>query len=234
MTARLIVEGFFYIHTQYRRIRNKIKLGCKAMESRRMKLKVLCISGSPRGGGNTDVLLASLFRGIEESGVEAEKIFLRDYLIQPCIGCERCRKDKICSRLNDGMQLLYPKIIESIGLILGSPTHSYNVTALVKAFIDRLYPFYEFTDDRPRNFTSRLAEQGRKAIVFSVSEQDEMGETGFTLEAMGYPLTALGYEVIEDFSVTGIFERGVVRNEMEVVNAAFERGRRLAKTLLTT
>lgn len=199
-----------------------------------MKLKVLCISGSPRGGGNTDVLLASLFRGVEESGVEAEKIFLRDYLVQPCIGCERCRKDKICSRLNDGMQLLYPKIVESIGLILGSPTHSYNVTAIVKAFIDRLYPFYEFTDDRPRNFTSRLAEQGRKAIVFSVCEQDEMGETGFTLEAMGYPLTALGYEVIEDFSVTGIFERGIVRNEMEVVNAAFERGRRLAKNLLTT
>jgi multimeric flavodoxin WrbA len=204
------------------------------MESSRMKLKVLCISGSPRGGGNTDVLLASLFRGIEDTGVEAEKIFLRDYLIQPCIGCERCRKDKMCSRLNDGMQLLYPKIVESAGLILGSPTHSYNVTAIVKAFIDRLYPFYEFTDDRPRNFSSRLAEQGRKAMVFSVSEQDEMGETGFTLEAMGYPLTALGYEVIEDFSVTGIFERGAVRSEMEVVNAAYERGRHLAKLLLTT
>jgi multimeric flavodoxin WrbA len=204
------------------------------MESNRMKLKVLCISGSPRGGGNTDVLLASLFRGIEDTGVEAEKIFLRDYLIQPCIGCERCRKDKMCNRLNDGMQLLYPKIVESSGLILGSPTHSYNVTAIVKAFIDRLYPFYEFTDDSPRNFSSRLAEQGRKAMVFSVSGQDEMGETGFTLEAMGYPLTALGYEVIEDFSVTGIFERGVVRSDMEVVNAAYERGRRLAKLLLTT
>ena len=61
-----------------------------------------------------------------------------------------------------------------------------------------------------------------------------MGETGFTLEAMGYPLTALGYEVVEDFSVTGIFDRGIVRKDMEVVNAAFERGRRLAKILLTT
>ena len=204
------------------------------MGSDRMKLKVLCISGSPRGGGNTDVIMASIYRGIEETGVEAEKIFLRDYIIQPCIGCERCRKDKICTRLNDGMQLLYPKIVESAGLILGSPTHSYNVTALVKAFIDRLYPFFDFTDDRPRNFSSRLANQGRKAIAFSVSEQDEMGETGFTLEAMGYPLTALGYEVIEDFSVTGIFDRGIVRKDMEVVNAAFERGRRLAKILLTT
>ncbi len=198
-----------------------------------MKLKVLCISGSPRGGGNTDVILANISRGIEETGVEVEKIFLRDYLIQSCIGCERCRKDKICSRINDGMQLLYPKIFESMGLILGSPTHSYNVTAMVKAFIDRLYPYYEFTNERPRNFSSRLADQGRKAIVFSVSSQDEMGETGFTLEAMGYPLTALGYDVIEDFSVTGIFERGAVRHQLETLNAAYEKGRRLAKILLT-
>ena len=109
-----------------------------------LKLKVLCISGSPRGGGNTDVLLASFIRGIEESGVEAERIFLREYVIQPCIGCERCRKDKTCSKLHDGMSLLYPKILESRGMIIGSPTHSYNVTALVKAFIDRLYPFFEF------------------------------------------------------------------------------------------
>ena len=198
-----------------------------------MKLKVLCISGSPRGGGNTDVLLGTLFRGIEESGVEAEKVFLRDYVVQPCVGCERCRKDKLCTRLNDGMQLLYPKVIESRGLILGSPTHNYNVTALVKAFIDRLYPFFEFTDDRPRKYSSRLADQGRKAIVFSVSEQDEMGETGFTLEAMGYPLTALGYDVVEDFAVTGIFDRGAVRNQRDILNAAFERGRRLAKILLS-
>ena len=198
-----------------------------------MKLKVLCISGSPRGGGNTDVLVGSIFKGIQETGVETEKIFLRDYIIQPCIGCERCRKDKTCTRLYDGMQLLYPKIIESMGLILGSPTHNYNVTALVKAFIDRLYPFYEFTEDRPRKYSSRFADQGRKAIVFSVSEQDEMGETGFTVEAMGYPLTALGYEVVEDFSVTGIFDRGVVRNDMDILNDAYERGQRLAKILLS-
>ena len=197
-----------------------------------VRLKVLCISGSPRGGGNTDVLLASFIRGVEESGVEAERIFLRDYVIQPCIGCERCRKDKTCSKLHDGMSLLYPKIIESRGLIMGSPTHNYNVTALVKAFIDRLYPFFEFSDDRPRKYYSRLEGQGRKAIVYSVSEQDEMGEMGFTLEAMGYPLTALGYDVIEDMNVTGFFDRGAVRHHMDVLDKVYEKGRRFAEIIL--
>lgn len=197
-----------------------------------VKLKVLCISGSPRGGGNTDVLLASFIRGIEESGVEAERVFLRDYIIQPCIGCERCRKDKTCSKLHDGMSLLYPKILESRGMIMGSPTHNYNVTALVKAFIDRLYPFFEFTDDRPRKYHSRLEGQGRKAIVYSVSEQDEMGEVGFTLEAMGYPLTALGYDVVEDMNVSGFFDRGAVRHHIDVLDKMYEKGRWFAEIIL--
>lgn len=199
-----------------------------------MSLKVLGISGSPRSGGNTDVLLECFSEGIASTGVQTETIFLRDYFIQPCMACEKCRKDETCTGLKDGMHLLYPKILESRGLVLGSPTHNYNVTAIVKAFIDRLYPFFEFSDDRPRKYSSRIAEQGRKAIVFSVSEQDEMGEVGFTLEAMGYPLTALGYEVIDDFSVTGFFDRGAVRADQKLLESAAEKGQQLAQILLNS
>ncbi len=199
-----------------------------------MSLKVLSISGSPRSGGNTDVLLECFSEGIASTGVQTETVFLRDYFIQPCVACEKCRKDETCTGLKDGMHLLYPKILESRGLVLGSPTHNYNVTAIVKAFIDRLYPFFEFSDDRPRKYSSRMAEQGRKAIVFSVSEQDEMGEVGFTLEAMGYPLTALGYEVVDDFSVTGFFDRGAVRMDQKLLELAEEKGQQLAQILLNS
>jgi len=199
-----------------------------------MSLKVIGISGSPRDGGNTDVLLECFSEGIASTGVQTETVFLRDYFIQPCVACEKCRKDETCTGLKDGMHLLYPKILESRGLVLGSPTHNYNVTAIVKAFIDRLYPFFEFSDDRPRKYSSRMAEQGRKAIVFSVSEQDEMGEIGFTLEAMGYPLTALGYEVVGDFNVTGFFDRGAVRADQKLLELAAEKGQQLAQILLNS
>jgi multimeric flavodoxin WrbA len=43
------------------------------------------------------------------------------------------------------MGLLCPEIEESKALILGSPTYNYNVTDPMKAFIDRLYPYYNFT-----------------------------------------------------------------------------------------
>ncbi|MBO8128359.1 MAG: flavodoxin family protein [Peptococcaceae bacterium] len=195
-------------------------------------VKILGLSGSPRAGGNTDVLLNQFLKGAEAEGAQTEKIYLRDYVIQPCIGCERCRKDKTCTRLFDGMQLLYPKVEEAQGLILGSPAHNLNVTAWVKAFIDRLYPYYNFTDDRPRKYSSRLAGQGRKAIVYGVCEQNSHEEgMGFTLSAMREPLRFLGYEVIKEFSVAGIFDRGAVREDKEILKAAFEDGRRLAQAI---
>jgi multimeric flavodoxin WrbA len=190
---------------------------------------ILGVGGSPRRNGNTDVLLKKFIEGAQDAGAEVETIFLRDYVIQPCVGCEQCREHKACTKLFDGMQLLYPKIQAAQGIILGSPTHNYNVTAWVKAFIDRLYCFYDFTDDRPRTYSSRLAGQGRKALVFSVCEQPDIREMGFTLEAMSMPLEALGYEVVETFPVIGYFDRGVVRKDEGLLSEVFQKGRDFAR-----
>ena len=83
------------------------------------------------------------------------------------------------------MQLIYPKIKGAKGLVLLSPTHNYNVTAWMKAFIDRLYCFYNFSARRPGDWSSRLAGQGRKSIIASIGEQRNRKEgVGFTLDAM--------------------------------------------------
>ncbi|AKB33084.1 iron-sulfur flavoprotein [Methanosarcina siciliae HI350] len=195
------------------------------------EVKILGVSGSPRKNGNTDVLLESFLKGVESAGAKTEKVLLRDYSIEPCIGCEGCRKAGTCTRTHDEMSLLYPEIEAAKGLILGSPTYNYNVTAQMKAFIDRLYPYYNFTNVRPRRYSSRLAGQGRKAIVFSVCEQLEIEEMGFTLGALGMPLEALGYEIVEKFPMTGYFERGAVSRDEELLRKTFEAGKKLAEIL---
>ncbi|MBW2557336.1 MAG: flavodoxin family protein [Deltaproteobacteria bacterium] len=193
--------------------------------------KILGISGSPRINGNSDVLLKHILKGVQGEDVPTESVHLRDYYFQPCIGCERCRKDKICTGLNDGMNLLYPKIIQARGLILLSPTHNYNITAWMKAFIDRLYCLYEFDDNRPRGWTSRLAGQNRKAVIVAVCEQQDKKDMGFTIEAMRLPLQALGYEIFEELPVLKIFDRGAVKKEEEILMKASELGRRFAKSI---
>jgi multimeric flavodoxin WrbA len=193
--------------------------------------KILGISGSPRKKGNSDVLLASILQGAAEQNKDTSAIYLRDYQFQSCIGCETCRKDKICTRLKDGMTLIYPDIINSQAMVWVSPTHTYNITALMKAFIDRLYCFYEFSDERPRAWKSQLAGQGRKAVIAAVCEQETKENMGVTLEAMRLPLKSLGYEIVEEFAVFGLFDRGIVKNEKEVLAQASEAGKKLALSL---
>lgn len=189
---------------------------------------VLGVSGSPRPGGNTDILLEHCLNGAASRGATTEAIHLRDYLIHPCVGCEQCRRAETCTKFYDGMQLLYPKIERAQGIVLGSPTHHYNMTAWVKAFIDRLYPYYEFSSQRPGPWRSRLAEQGREAVIFEVCEQADPSEASLTLAALRMPLEALGYAINDELSITGHFGKGAVRSDEGALGAAFSAGEKLA------
>lgn len=192
------------------------------------KAEILGIGGSPRKKGNSDVLLKQILAGAEGEDMPTSMIQLRDMNFQGCIGCEKCRKDKICTGLNDGMSLLYLKIISSRGLILVSPTHNYNITSWMKAFIDRLYCFYNFSNSRPRAWSSQLADQGRRAVIVAICEQESKEDMGFTLEAMRMPLEALGYDVMEELAVFKIFERGRVKEYSEILDKAAILGKQLA------
>ena len=193
--------------------------------------KVLGIGGSPRKGGNSDVLLQYIIKGVTEAKMDAVSLHLRDFHYQGCIGCEMCRKDKICTRLNDGMSLIYPEIIESQGLVLVCPTHNYNVTAWMKAFIDRLYCFYDFDNNRPRGWSSRLAGQGRKAVLAAICEQENTEDMGFTLDAMRLPLKALGFDIIGELPVFRIFDKAKVKQEKLILDKAIKLGLDLAKSI---
>ena len=204
----------------------------KDLKDQSPKPQTLGIGASPRKGGNSDILLKHILRGARENGAIANEVQLRDFQYQPCIGCERCRKDKICTGLRDGMTLLYPRIFEAKGLILVSPTHNYNVTAWMKGFIDRLYCFYNFDNNRPRGWSSQLSDQGRKAVLAAVCEQEDEEDMGFTLDAMRLPLKALGYEIIGELPVFGIFEKAKVKEKKEILVKALQLGSDLARYIL--
>lgn len=191
------------------------------------KVKILGIGGSPRNKGNTDILLDYFLMGAESEGADTKKVLLRNYSIEPCIGCEACRKAGTCIQFHDGMGSLYPEIEKSKGIILGSPTYNYNITAPMKAFIDRLYPYYNFSYERPGPYSSKLEGQGRKALVFTVCEQEKTDEMGFALAALTMPLEALGYSVTDEFLANNCFEKGKVAKDKVLLNRAFEAGKNL-------
>ena len=132
----------------------------------------------------------------------------------------------------DGMSLVYSKVISSKGIVLVSPTHNYNITSWMKAFIDRLYCFYNFQNTRPRAWSSQLANQNRKAVIIAICEQENKNDMGFTLEAMKTPIEALGYQVIGEQSIFKIFDKGKVKQDSKAMEKAFSLGKKLAKSLV--
>ena len=192
---------------------------------------ILGVEGSPRKKGNSHKMLDAILAGAREAGQKCHDVHLRDCRYEPCVGCERCRKDKICTRFQDAMTLIYPTLKESKGLVLISPVHNYNVTAWMKAFIDRLYCFYNFEDTRPRAWSSQLAGQGRKAVIAAIGEQEDPRDMGFALEAMRLPLEALGYEIVAEFPVLRLFDRGAISGQEELMARARQAGIDLARSL---
>jgi len=193
---------------------------------------VFGVSGSPRVNGNSDSILKQILVGVSSENISSGYLNLSKIQFQGCMGCERCRKDKICTGLIDGMSMIYNNIISSKGLVLVSPAHNYNITSWMKAFIDRLYCFYNFTNDRPRNWSSQLANQDRKVVIAAICEQENSADMGFTIEAMKYPLKAIGYEIVDELSVFRIFDKGKVKEDQNAMEKAQNAGIRLAKSLM--
>ncbi len=197
-----------------------------------IKNQILGIGSSPRKGGNTDLLLKAVLSGAATRGVDTEELQLRNYHYLPCTGCEKCKKSIECTGSNDGMQLIYPKLLAARGLVLASPTHNFNVTAWMKAFIDRTYCFFQFDNKRPRGYKSCTAGQGRKMVLIAIGEQSRYEEAiGLTLDAMSIPFEYLGYDLVGTLPVTGIFDRGAVSNNLEVMERAWELGATLAEAI---
>ena len=99
-------------------------------------MKVLGIAGSPRRGGNTDLLLTEVMRGAASKGAEVKTIVLRDLTIAPCQHCDACLKTGKC-RIQDDMQMIYSQMEDADRIVLASPIQFMTVTAHMKAMIDR-------------------------------------------------------------------------------------------------
>jgi len=124
-------------------------------------VKVLAIVGSPRKENTYKLVEAVVETVAKRKNVETELVHLAEFDIKHCSGCsEICEKTGECN-IKDDMQKLYPKLKTAEVLIMGTPTYYWNVTGLVKDFIDRTNPLYH---------TESL--KGKMGAAVAVAEED--------------------------------------------------------------
>ncbi|MBU4313106.1 MAG: flavodoxin family protein [Candidatus Omnitrophica bacterium] len=102
-------------------------------------MKVVAFNGSPRKDGNTQTLVGHVFSELEKKGIETELVQVGGQKIRGCIACMRCftNKDKECAVKDDIANDCIKKMLAADGIILASPTYFTDVTAELKALIDR-------------------------------------------------------------------------------------------------
>ena len=102
-------------------------------------MKVVAFNGSPRKDGNTTILVNYVLDELKKEGIETELVQLAGKKIRGCVACYKCfqNKDQRCSVKDDVANECIEKMIEAQGIILASPTYFADVTAEMKALIDR-------------------------------------------------------------------------------------------------
>jgi multimeric flavodoxin WrbA len=101
--------------------------------------KVIAFNGSARKRGNTAVLLDVVLAELKKKGIKTEVYDLAGKPIKGCIACYQCfkNKDQRCAVNDDILNECITKMVEADGIILGSPTYFANVSASMKALIER-------------------------------------------------------------------------------------------------
>jgi multimeric flavodoxin WrbA len=84
-------------------------------------VEILGLVGSPRTGGNTDILMDVVLDGAQANNHRVKKLCLRDFDIGPCIDCRGCKKGERTCVLDDGMNELYERLDSADVIVFGTP-----------------------------------------------------------------------------------------------------------------
>jgi len=192
-------------------------------------IQVLGIFGSPRRGGNTDLLLAEALRGAAEEGARVEGIHLCDFLITPCRECLSCFHDGACV-IEDDMRKIYPLLLDADIVIFASPIFFYGITGWAKAMVDRCQALWA------RKYIlhdSSLGKEGKKRRGFFISVGGTKGPRMFegAILTVKYFFDAFNTDYTGELLFRGVDACGDILKDPAALPQAFAAGRKLVADL---
>ncbi len=188
-------------------------------------MKVLGIAGSPRRGGNTDLLLAEVMKGAASCGAEVKTIILNDLKITPCQHCDACLKAGRC-RIDDDMQMIYRELKEADRVVIASPIQFMGPTAQMKLMIDRCQALWA------RKYVLKIpplgTNQERKGLFISVGALKiaNLFEPALTIVKSLFKVLDITYA--GELVFPGMDKKGAIAKHPEALKQAFLAGQKLA------
>ncbi len=189
-------------------------------------MNVLGMYGSPREGGNTDILLSEALRAAGEAGAHVTSLRVCGLDISGCTECGGCEETGECV-IQDDMQSLYPRFEDADAILLAAPVFFYAVPAQVKAVIDRCQAMWCRRMLRKSGAERKRHDSGAGYLLAVGATQGANLFEGLKLEVR-YWLDALDMRFEGGVYVSGVDAKGAVDARPESLQDAFELGRRVA------
>ena len=189
-------------------------------------MRILGINGSPRIGGNTDIVLDKVLEGARSRGANIEKVVLNNLKFSSCQECENLSDDGTCI-IEDDMQTLYRKIEEADGVILASPIFFGSLSAQTKMMIDRFQCVWR------AKYVLRIDTFKKKKIGGFISVEASRREDFFdnAKSIVKNLFRTIDVSYREELFCPGVDEKGSILKYPEVLKKAFGLGERIALCL---
>ena len=189
-------------------------------------MRVLGIAGSPRRGGNTDILLAEVMKGAASRGAKVKTIILSRLNIAPCQHCDSCLKTGRC-KVKDDMQKVYDELERADRIVLASPLHFMGVTAQTKAMIDRCQALWvrKYVLKQPPLGSKRE----RKGLFISVGARKVANLFEPALATVKSLFRTLDVTYSGELVFPGVDEKGAIAKNPDALKQAFLAGQGLVE-----
>lgn len=189
---------------------------------------VLAVAGGPRRHGNSERLLDACIEGVREVGVLVDKLVLVEHDIRPCRGCNACSLTGECV-IQDGMSDVYPRIDDAGAIVVGSPVYFATVPAVLKAFYDRMQPYWA------RRYVLHEEPSGPRRPGGLVAVRGGGDPFGFVaaVYTTRSVFAVLGIDYEEEIKVAGVDSPGDLGRHPDRLDEARVAGRRVAERIAT-
>ena len=187
-------------------------------------MKIISFNGSPRLGGNTEVLMNEALKPLRDKGHDITVYSLNTMSIKPCQDCGGCVKTGICIH-DDEMTGIFEAIRRADRIILASPIFFYGISAQAKTMIDRCQAFW--CEKYLLKKTIPAGAHGRKGLLLLVGGmKKEDGIRCAEATAKGFFRT-VSVQEHEILAYGGVDARGDILRHPTALTDAAEAGKRL-------
>ncbi len=183
-----------------------------------MAKKILIITGSPRVGGNTDMLAEAMLEEMEKAGHEVMLFHAGRKKILPCVACDTCWSQNTACTFHDDFAELAPMLEKAEAVVLVTPLYWFTFSAQIKSAIDKLYAY--MAEACPVKL------KATQAAMIVCGGDDNEAAFGGVRESFDQMAAFLKWKNLGTLIVAGVTDKADILNHPKKLEAARALGRK--------